>query len=208
MMIAGFERPSAGRLSLDSLPITGPHPDRVVFFQDANAALFPWLTVRENVSFGLQARRIPRAQHRSIIDHHLRLVGLAAHAEKFPAQLSGGMRQRLQLARGLALDPRILLMDEPFGALDALTRADLQRQLQVIWARTRKTVVFVTHDIAEAIMLGDFISVMSCGPNANIAKTIDVSFPRPRTPAAHEFGELVRDIERMLDGSKPGEAHA
>jgi NitT/TauT family transport system ATP-binding protein len=202
-MIAGFEPATSGSVLLDGKPVTGPGTDRVVFFQDANAALFPWLTAEENVRFGLKAQGLEE-ERGSEVRKNLVRVGLADHGGKFPAQLSGGMRQRVQLARGLVLDPKILLMDEPFGALDALTRGDLQRQLLELWSGSDKTVVFITHDILEALILADEIAVMSSGPNASIRQTLRVSLPRPRDPAQPDFARMLGIIENLLHS--PGRA--
>lgn len=197
-MLAGFEVASDGTISLNEKPLGKPGRQRVMFFQDAADALFPWLTVEENVEFGIRINGIPKNQSKALIDEHLEKVGLASHRHKFPAQLSGGMRQRLQIARGLAIDPEIMLMDEPFAALDALTRRRMHEQLLQIWAHTRKTVVFVTHDIAEAITLSDRIAVMTRGPRSKIARDIEVGFDRPREPGDPRFGRLFREIEDLL----------
>jgi NitT/TauT family transport system ATP-binding protein len=179
-------------------PVTGAGRERVMFFQDAGAALFPWLNVEENVRFGLRVRKAPRQERDAIIDKYLRMVGLDRHREKFPSQLSGGMRQRLQIARALAVEPQVLLMDEPFGALDALTRRNMHAVLLDIWERTGKTVVFVTHDIAEAILLADRIGVMSAGPRSTITKVLDVGFPRPRDLTHAGVARLFHEIETLL----------
>jgi NitT/TauT family transport system ATP-binding protein len=171
-IIAGFEPVTSGAVMTDDVPITGPGRERVMFFQDAGSALLPWLTVEENVRFGLRVRRVAKCEWASIIQRYLVMVGLDAHRSKFPAELSGGMRQRLQIARALAVEPRVLLMDEPFAALDALTRRRMHTVLLDIWQRTGKTNVFVTHDIAEAISLADRIGVMSMGPHARITLTL------------------------------------
>jgi len=197
-VLAGFERPSAGSVSCGGAPIRGAGRDRVMFFQDAGSALFPWLTVEENVRFGLRVRKVPKAQWAGIIDTYLRMVDLDRHRGKFPAQLSGGMRQRLQIARALAVEPAVLLMDEPFAALDALTRRRMHAVLLEIWQRTGKTIVFVTHDIAEAITLGDRIGIMSAGPCSIISKTIDLDLPRPRDLADPAVARIFNDIERLL----------
>jgi NitT/TauT family transport system ATP-binding protein len=181
-MLAGFERPSAGSVSCGGAPIRGAGRDRVMFFQDAGSALFPWLNVEENVRFGLRVRKVPKAQWAGIIDNYLRMVDLDRHRNKFPAQLSGGMRQRLQIAR----------------ALDALTRRRMHAVLLEIWQRTGKTIVFVTHDIAEAITLGDRIGIMSAGPCSIISKIIDLDLPRPRDLADPAVARLFNDIERLL----------
>jgi NitT/TauT family transport system ATP-binding protein len=169
-----------------------------MFFQDAGSALFPWLNVEENVRFGLRVRNVPKAQWAGIIDNYLRMVDLDRHRNKFPAQLSGGMRQRLQIARALAVEPAVLLMDEPFAALDALTRRRMHAVLLEIWQRTGKTIVFVTHDIAEAITLGDRIGIMSSGPCSIISKIIDLDLPRPRDLADPAVARIFNDIERLL----------
>jgi len=160
--------------------------------------LFPWLSVEENVRFGLRVRNIPKREWDAIIDKYLQMVDLDRHRSKFPAQLSGGMRQRLQIARALAVEPEVLLMDEPFGALDALTRRRMHAVLLAIWERTGKTVVFVTHDIAEAILLGDRVGMMSVGPRSTISRVFDVDFPRPRDLAHPKVAQLFHEIESLL----------
>ena len=181
-ILAGFEPVTAGTVTSGDTPIAGAGRERVMFFQDAGSALLPWLTVEENVRFGLRVRKMPKADWQPIIDKYLRMTGLDTHRTKFPSELSGGMRQRLQIARALAVEPKVLLMDEPFGALDAMTRRHMHAILLDIWLRTRKTIVFVTHDIAEAISLGDRIGVMSFGPRSVITKLIDIDLPRPDQP--------------------------
>jgi NitT/TauT family transport system ATP-binding protein len=197
-ILAGFERTTAGSVISDGSPITGPGRDRVMFFQDAGSALLPWLNVEENVRFGLRVRRIAKSEWATIIDKYLRMVDLHEHRLKFPAQLSGGMRQRLQIARALAVEPAVLLMDEPFAALDALTRRRMHAVLLEIWQRTGKTIVFVTHDIAEAITLADRIGIMSVGPRSLITETITLDLPRPRNLANPAVADLFNRIERLL----------
>ncbi len=197
-IIAGFEPATTGSVMADSVPITGPGRERVMFFQDAGSALFPWLTVEENVRFGLRVRRLPKSDWASIIDHYLAMVGLDAHRLKFPAELSGGMRQRLQIARALAVEPKVLLMDEPFAALDALTRRRMHAVLLEIWQRTGKTIVFVTHDIAEALSLADRVGMMSMGPRSRITRVIDIDVPRPREVTDARIARLFREIEELL----------
>jgi NitT/TauT family transport system ATP-binding protein len=169
-----------------------------MFFQDAGSALLPWLSVEENIRFALRVRKIPKAEWAGIIDRYLEMVGLDAHRGKFPAELSGGMRQRLQIARGLAVEPNVLLMDEPFAALDALTRRRMHKVLLDIWQRIGKTIVFVTHDIAEAISLADRIAVMSVGPRSIITRVIELDLPRPRDLADAKVARLFGDIEDLL----------
>ncbi|MFQ6142070.1 ABC transporter ATP-binding protein [Streptomyces seoulensis] len=165
--VAGFVPPSSGRVLMDGVPVTGPGPDRGVVFQ--HYALLPWFTARGNVEFALKRFGLSRTERRARALEALAEVGLADAAEKYPAQLSGGMRQRVALARALAAQPRVLLMDEPFGALDAITRARMQRLLTRLWEHTRTTVVFVTHDVAEALALSQRVIVMAAGPGRVIA---------------------------------------
>jgi NitT/TauT family transport system ATP-binding protein len=197
-ILAGFEPASAGTVSADGVLVRGAGRDRMMFFQDAGSALLPWLNVEENLRFGLRVRKVPKEQWPDIIDRYLKMVDLDRHRGKFPAELSGGMRQRLQIARALAVEPRVLLMDEPFAALDALTRRRMHAVLLDIWQRTGKTVVFVTHDIAEAIVLADRIAIMSVGPRSTITRQIAVSVPRPRDLADPVVAQTFRDIEREL----------
>jgi len=197
-ILAGFEPASAGTVTSDGALVTGAGRERVMFFQDAGSALLPWLTVEENVRFGLRVRKVPKTEWQPIIDKNLRMTGLDTHRTKFPSELSGGMRQRLQIARALAVEPEVLLMDEPFGALDALTRRHMHSVLLDIWQRTRKTIVFVTHDIAEAISLGDRIGVMSFGPQSVITRLIDIDLPRPRDLTNPKVAHLFNEIEALL----------
>jgi NitT/TauT family transport system ATP-binding protein len=197
-ILAGFEPASGGSVTSDGVAVTRAGRERVMFFQDAGSALFPWLTVEENVRFGLRVRKIPRRDWDGIIDKYLRMVDLDRHRAKFPAQLSGGMRQRLQIARALAVEPEVLLMDEPFGALDALTRRRMHTVLLSIWERTGKTVVFVTHDIAEALLLADRIGMMSVGPRSHITRLFELDFPRPRDLTDPRVARLFHEIEALL----------
>jgi NitT/TauT family transport system ATP-binding protein len=197
-ILAGFERASEGSVDFEGAPVRGAGRDRVMFFQDAGAALLPWLSVEENVSFALRVRGVPKGEWPAIIDKVLAMVDLKEHSRKFPSQLSGGMRQRLQVARALAVEPKVLLMDEPFGALDALTRRRMHGFLLDIWQRTRTTIVFVTHDIAEAVTLADRICVMSLGPGSRISEVIDVKLPRPRDIADPAAATIFRKVEELL----------
>lgn len=167
-LIAGFVQPTAGHVDIRGHAVTRPDKDRGVVFQ-SDRALFDWLTVEENVSFGPRMRGVPQADWRGPVEEMLKLVGLADHRTKLPRELSGGMKQRVQIARVLANGPDILLMDEPFAALDAYTRAVMQREVTRIWEAARRTVVFVTHDIAEAIWLADRIGIMTRGPGSACA---------------------------------------
>ena len=197
-ILAGFERASEGSVDFEGAPVRGAGRDRVMFFQDAGAALLPWLSVEENVRFALRVRRLPKSDWPAIIDKYLAMVGLKEHSRKFPSQLSGGMRQRLQIARALAVEPKVLLMDEPFGALDALTRRRMHGFLLDIWQRTGKTIVFVTHDIAEAVTLADRICLMSVGPGSRITEVIRVDLPRPRELADPAAARLFKRVEALL----------
>ena len=200
-ILAGFDQASGGEVHFEGAPVRGAGRDRVMFFQDAGAALLPWLSAEENVRFALRVRKLPKEQWPAIIDKYLAMVDLAEHRHKFPAQLSGGMRQRLQIARALAVEPKVLLMDEPFGALDALTRRRMHGFLLDIWQRTGKTIVFVTHDIAEAVTLADRICVMSVGPGSRIVEVVRVELPRPRNPADAGAGRIFRQVETLLEAA-------
>jgi NitT/TauT family transport system ATP-binding protein len=197
-ILAGFEEITDGVLTLNGRPIKGPDSSRIMFFQDANEALFPWLTVAENVEFGLRVSAVPKSERREPVERYLSMVGLLDHRNKLPSELSGGMRQRVQIARALVMDPEIVLMDEPFAALDALTRRRMNDELLKIWEQTQKTVVLVTHDIPEAIALSDRIAIMSVGPRSRISEIIEVDIERPREPGSARFGELYREIEARL----------
>jgi NitT/TauT family transport system ATP-binding protein len=178
-MLAGLARPSAGEVRFYGEPITGPSRERAIIFQDYSKALLPWRTVEANVALSLEARKIARSQQAAIVADLLAKMGLGHAAQQYPGQLSGGMQQRVQIARCLAQDPKILLMDEPFGALDAMTRQTLQDEIVQIAADKRMTVVFITHDLEEAIYLGDRVVVLGEAP-ATIVEAIDVALPRPR----------------------------
>ena len=196
-LLAGFEQPSSGNVRANGQTLRGPGVDRGVVFQ-GDDSLFNWLTAADNVTFGPRVRRLPLAERRRLTERYIDLVGLKGHGSKFPAELSGGMRQRIQIARVLANNPQILLMDEPFGALDAQTRNELQDELVRIWAETQKTVVFITHDIAEAILLSDRIGVMTSGPGATIREVVSVDIARPRLRSSIEFGKLYERINAII----------
>jgi NitT/TauT family transport system ATP-binding protein len=177
-ILAGLEEPTSGAALVDGAPVHGPGPERGVIFQQY--ALFPWLTVRQNVEFGLRTAGVGKAERRRKVDHYLELVGLDRFADALPKTLSGGMKQRCAIARAYAVDPEILLMDEPFGAVDALTRVRLQEQLLETWSREKRTVMFITHDVDEAVFLANRVVVMAAGPG-RIQEVVDVDLPYPRT---------------------------
>ncbi|MCZ6729532.1 MAG: ABC transporter ATP-binding protein [SAR324 cluster bacterium] len=191
-----------GDVERDGKPITGPGQDRGFVFQSFN--LFPWRTVRQNIEFGLVVKRVSRAQRKEISSRLVELVGLRGFENRYPHELSGGMQQRVGIARALAIDPEILLMDEPFGSLDAQTREDMQDELLRIWSAEKKTVVFVTHSIEEAIYLSDRVIVISPRPG-KVVQIVEVPFDRPRTPehkGLAEFSELRQKIYATLKANK------
>jgi NitT/TauT family transport system ATP-binding protein len=188
--LAGFLTPSSGTVAVDGVAVQGPSPERGMVFQSSEA-LFDWLTVEQNVMFGPRMRGAGKAECARIAREYLGLVGLRHCADRLPGQLSGGMRQRVQIARVLANEPRLVLMDEPFGALDSQTREVLQQETDRIWRTSGCSVVFVTHDIGEAILLADRIAVMTAGPAASIKSVYQVPLERPRLPTAPESLELA-----------------
>lgn len=195
---AGLTAPSSGQVLVDNVPVKGPGPERGVIFQQY--ALFPWLTVRENVEFGLQIAGHPKADRRRIADHFIGLVGLSDFADSLPKTLSGGMKQRCAIARAYAVNPKILLMDEPFGALDALTRVQLQDQLLATWSKERRTVMFITHDVDEAVYLASRVVVMAARPG-RLHRIIPVDLPYPRTEEMRlspEFSTLRNEVWRSV----------
>jgi len=194
-MIAGFIEPTTGRVLVGGREVTGAGADRGVVFQEY--ALFPWRTAAENVEFGPMVRGLPRAERRAAARRYLALVGLAEHEGKYPSELSGGMKQRVAIARALANHPSVLLMDEPFGALDAQTREVMQEELLRIWEQDKKTVVFVTHSISESIFLADRIVVMATRPGT-VKEIVDVALPHPRDRSGAEFVALEREVQRLV----------
>ena len=180
-IVGGFVPASNGTVTVDGTPVRGPDPARGIVFQEF--VLFPWKTVLGNVAYGLAERRVPRRERTERARRYIELVGLEGFERHYPKELSGGMKQRVALARSLIMDPAVLLMDEPFGSVDAQTRLLLQEELLRIWERTRKTVVFVTHSVDEALYLSDTVYVLSSRP-ARVNEVVDVDLPRPRDPEA------------------------
>jgi NitT/TauT family transport system ATP-binding protein len=197
-IVAGFEPPSGGEISVDGRPVTGPGPDRGVVFQDY--ALFPWLSVLNNVRYGLRERGVPKREATEVASRWLRQVGLDESADQYPHQLSGGMRQRVALIRVLVNEPKILLMDEPFAALDAMTRTALQKELVTLWERTAQTVIYVTHNVEEAIFLADRMVIMSRRPST-ISHVVEIDLPRPRDVTSVAFNDYRRRATDLLDSA-------
>lgn len=199
--VAGLETATRGELLVDDQPVKGPGPDRTMVFQDY--ALFPWYTVSQNIAFGLtlaRNRHLAAKVTDGTIENLLKLVGLSGFGNAYPHQISGGMRQRVAIARALAVDPGVLLMDEPFAAIDAITRETLQREIVDIWSKTRKTILFVTHSVAEAVYLGDEVHVFGTRP-ASIRETLTIDLPRPRDPSSPRFVEAVDYLRNAIDAS-------
>ncbi len=195
-MLAGFLTPTAGEIRIGGKAVTGRGLDRGIVFQDF-AQLFPWRTALGNVEFGLEMKGIPKPEREEIALKHLQLVKLEKFARSYPHHLSGGMQQRVAIARALAYNPSVLLMDEPFAALDALTRDEMQRLLAEVWRETRKTVIYVTHNVAEAVFLADRVLVMTPHPGT-IKAEVPVRLPRPRDPLSVEFLEYQKLLMRHL----------
>jgi len=201
-IIGGLSEASTGTVTMDNRPIMGPGPDRGMVFQ--NYALMPWMTVADNIKFAVETvyPKLSKAQLQQIVSENIQLVDLKGAERKHPHELSGGMRQRVGIARALAINPKVLLMDEPFGALDALTRGYLQEEIERIWEQHRKTVIMITHSIDEALLLSDKIVMMTRGPAAKIDQILDVPFPRPRDRNAvehhPEYDALRTEMEAHL----------
>ncbi|WP_297885430.1 ABC transporter ATP-binding protein [uncultured Halorubrum sp.] len=198
-VVAGLTEATDGRVLLDGTEVTAPTTDMGVVFQEYH--LFPWLTVEENVGFGLERSDRSAAERDRRVDEMLDLVGLAEFRDAYPKSLSGGMKQRVAIARALAVDPDLLLMDEPFGAVDAQTREMLQRELLDVWASTGKTVLFVTHDVAEAVTLADRVVVMAAEPG-RVREVVDVDVERPRERGDAAFAEYVGRVRELI-GAHP-----
>ncbi|ESW91769.1 ABC transporter ATP-binding protein [Mesorhizobium sp. M1060] len=194
-VVGGLVEASTGSIKVDGRPVAQPGPDRGMVFQ--NYSLYPWLTVRQNIEFGPKLNRWPKAKVSQIANELIEIVGLKEYADQFPKVLSGGMKQRVAIARALAMEPGVLLMDEPFGALDAQTRSRMQELLLDIWSRKRTTVIFVTHDIEEAVYLADRVLVMSARPG-RIIEDFRIELPRPRVPDIVASEEFTRYRKHML----------
>jgi NitT/TauT family transport system ATP-binding protein len=193
--VAGFSLPTAGVIHVNGKPVQAPGPDRGMVFQEY--ALFPWMTVEKNIAFGLEIQKQPKAQISEKVGALLGMLKLQDFRDRYPKDLSGGMRQRVAIARVLALDSPIMLMDEPFGALDSLTRRNLQDELLRIWMEFRKTIIFVTHSIEESIYLADRIVVMTYRPG-KIKRNISVNMPHPRDPSSAEFNDLKKELALLV----------
>jgi NitT/TauT family transport system ATP-binding protein len=203
-LIAGLQAPTSGRILVDGTPIEGPGTDRILIFQDHG--LFPWLTVGQNVEFGMKMKGLPKAERRDKTQNYLRLVHLGKFENSYIHQLSGGMRQRVAIACALATEPDVLLMDEPFAALDAQTRDLLHDELERIWSNTGRTIIFVTHNVREAVRLGDRVVLLTFRPG-RVKREFPINLPRPRSledptvalAAREVLDELRDDINRSLD---------
>jgi NitT/TauT family transport system ATP-binding protein len=190
-IIAGLHRPTSGKILVDDAPVAGPGTDRILIFQELG--LFPWLTVAQNVEFGLKMKGTPAAERQDQVQRYLHLVQLSKFGKSFVHQLSGGMRQRVALARALATEPDVLLMDEPFGALDAQTRDLLHDELERIWADTGRTIIFVTHNVREAVRLGDRVALLTFRPG-KVKQEFPICLPRPRHIEEADVARTAREI--------------
>jgi len=206
-ILGGFITADAGRVRVYGSEVAGPGPDRGMVFQEF--ALFPWRTVAGNVEWGLEVQGVPKAEREAVVTKYLALMNLEDFRHYLPGEISGGMKQRVALARVLAFDPKVLLMDEPFGSLDAQTRESMQEELTRLWERTGKTIVFVTHDIEEAVYLGDRVVVLTAGP-ARIKAEVSIALPRPRAITVKksleylEYRNTIWDLIRSEAGPGPG----
>ena len=196
-MLAGFEGPTAGQIVMEGRPVTAPSRDRGVVFQ-GDDSLYGWLTAVENVEFGLRMGGVARAERRERAMRYLELVGLKGQQQKYPAELSGGMKQRIQIARALVNEPKMLLMDEPLAALDAQTRSLMQVELAGIWRTTRTTVLFITHDIDEAVTLGTRVGVMRAGPQADVKGVLDVALDGAPDRTDDVFLRYYKQVYEMI----------
>ena len=196
-LIAGFENVTDGSINVDGKRVSGPGKDRCVVFQ-GDDSLYPWLTAVENVEFGLRLAGQSHRERRAKANRYLVLVGLEKAADKYPTELSGGMKQRIQIARALAAEPEILLMDEPFGALDAQTRGTMQMELRRIWQTTGATVIFITHDIDEAIILGTRVGVMTAGPRGRLKEIVEVDLPAERERVTPGYAQYYEQIHASI----------
>ena len=207
-LIAGLQKQSSGQVLIDNAPVQGPGTDRILIFQELG--LFPWLTVAQNVAFGLRMKGVSKSARDARVREYLRLVHLQQFKDSYTHQLSGGMRQRVALARALATEPDVLLMDEPFAALDAQTRDLLHDELEKIWAETRKTIVFVTHNVREAVRLGDRVVVLTFRPG-QVKREYDIDLPRPRhieeTDVARAAGQILGCLREEINKSLVAEYH-
>lgn len=194
-MIAGFVMPSRGQVLVSDAPVRGPGADRGCVFQEYS--LFPWLTVEQNIEFGLKSRGVPERECVRLVERQLKLIGLSDMSRKYPFELSGGMQQRVGIARALINSPAVLLMDEPFAALDAITRTMMQRELLGIWQQTQTTVFYITHNIEEAVFLGSRVAVMSSRPS-HIAEIVEIDLGHPRDRTGQRFNEIYRTLEATL----------
>lgn len=201
-ILAGLDRPTEGEVILDNRPVYGTGPDRIVVFQET--ALFPWLKVIDNVEFGLMIKGVEKSKRHEQSMHYLEMMQLSKFADAYTYQLSGGMKQRVAIARALVTDPEVLLMDEPFAALDSQTRDLLLVELQLIWAKTKKTIVFITHNITESICLGDKVVVFSKRPG-RIKKIIPINYRRPRLPEDENLRAFHRQVVDAMQGEMSSE---